>query len=122
MLDAGGLALQITDTEGGANMDPPPHPRCPVQRQQMAGATRAQTQRAVDEGLCFALRYGPNCSLGYRPYGKMASPAQWNVRSAIGREEMRSCNVPPELSNDITKDGRDRFLVELAKWGLDSQR
>ena len=121
MLDAGGLALQITDTEGGANMDPPPQPRCPVQRQQMAGATRAQTQRAVDEGLCFALRYGPNSSLGYRPYGKMASPAQWNVRSAIGREEMRSCNVPGTAQRHH-KNGRDRFLVELAKWGLDSQR
>jgi hypothetical protein len=62
----------------------------------------------------------PNSSLAKPRCGVGARPDTPNVRSALGREEC-GFEGATEVRNHYHKNGRDRLLAELAKWGL-SQR
>jgi urea carboxylase-associated protein 2 len=113
-----GTALRIVDLEGGANVGAIFYNfECPVERYNMPDTLKAQHTARLTKGHVLYSDMGRIlCSLvedavgWHDPIGGTSS-AQL-VEAKYGPSSYQ------EQRNDYHKNGRDGFLVELAKWGL----
>ena len=113
-----GTRLRITDVEGRANVGALFYNfECPVERYNMADTLKAQHIARLTEGFVLYSDMGRILcsvvadSVGWHdPIGGCSNAAL--VLAKYGESRYQ------EARNACHRDGRDRFLVELAKWGL----
>jgi urea carboxylase-associated protein 2 len=113
-----GTALRMTDTEGGANAGALFYNfECSVERFNMPDTLKAQHIARLTEGFVLYSDMGRIlCSVTgdtagwHDPIGGCSNAAMLAAR--YGESSYQ------ESRNDVHKNGRDSFLVELGKWGL----
>ncbi|HUB82156.1 MAG TPA: urea amidolyase associated protein UAAP1 [Bryobacteraceae bacterium] len=113
-----GAVLRITDIEGGANVGALFYNfECPVERYNMADTLKAQHIARFTEGFVLYSDMGRIlCSLvadsvgWHDPIGGCSNAALVSAKYGESRYQ--------EARNSCYRNGRDSFLVELAKWGL----
>ena len=113
--------LRIVDVEGGANVSALFfHVEVPAERYNMPGhAGRPNTRRSSRAGAS-------SCRIwGGRSARSWPTPAAGTTRSA-GIRMLRSSNPLRasrygEARNEMHRNARDNFLVELGKWGLGAE-
>jgi urea carboxylase-associated protein 2 len=113
-----GAVLHMTDLEGGANVGALFYNfECPVERYNMADTLKAQHIARLTEGFVLFSDMGRILcsvvadSVGWHdPIGGCSNAAV--VRAKYGESRYQ------EARNACHRNGRDSFLVELAKWGL----
>jgi urea carboxylase-associated protein 2 len=113
-----GAMLRITDLEGGANVGALFYNfECPAERFNLPDTLKAQHIARLTKGFVLYSDMGRvlcsivEDSVGWHdPLGGCSNAAL--VRRKYGEARYQ------EHRNDCFKNGRDSFLVELAKWGL----
>jgi uncharacterized protein len=113
-----GTTLRITDLEGGANAGALFYNfECPVERYNMADTLKAQHIARLTKGFVLYSDMGRIlCSIvddivgWHDPLGGTSNAAMVSARYGEARYQ--------EYRNDFHRNGRDSFLIELAKWGL----
>src|ERR1700738_1976252 len=113
-----GTALRITDLEGGANVGALFYNfECPVERYNMPDTLKAQHIARLTAGFVLYSDMGRIlCSI-------IADTVGWHdpiggTSNASQIDEKYGPSTYQDSRNDYHKNGRDSFLVELAKWGL----
>jgi uncharacterized protein len=114
-----GSILRITDLEGGANVGAMFYNfECPVERFNMPDTLKAQHIARLTKGFVLYSDMGRvlcsivGDSVGWHdPLGGCSNAAL--VKQKYGEARYQECR------NDYYKNGRDSFLVELGKWGLE---
>jgi len=113
-----GTALRITDTEGGANVGAVFYNfDCPVERYNMADTLKAQHIARLTKGFVLY------SDMGRILLSVVADTVGWHdpISGTSNRQlvEMKyGLATYQEVRNHCHRNGRDGFLVELAKWGL----
>ena len=113
-----GTALRITDTEGGANVRAIFYNfDCPVERYNMADTLKAQHIARLTKGFVLY------SDMGRILLSVIADTVGWHdpISGTSDRqlvEKKYGLRTYQEVRNDYHKNGRDSFLLELAKWGL----
>jgi len=114
-----GTALRLTDTEGGANAGALFYNfECPVERYNMPDTLKAQHIARLTKGFVLYSDMGRIlCSIVEDQVG-WHDPIGGTSRAKIVEEKYGPSRYQ-EQRNDCYKNGRDSFLIEMAKWGLD---
>jgi len=113
-----GTALRITDTEGGANVGAIFYNfDCPVERYNMADTLKAQHIARLTKGFVLY------SDMGRILLSVVADTVGWHdpISGTSNRrlvEKKYGLATYQEVRNHCHRNGRDSFLVELAKWGL----
>ena len=113
-----GTALRITDTEGGANVGAVFYNfDCPVERYNMADTLKAQHIARLTKGFVLY------SDMGRILLSVVADTVGWHdpISGTSNRqlvEKKYGLATYQEVRNHCHRNGRDGFLVELAKWGL----
>ena len=114
-----GTALRLMDLEGGANVGAIFYNfECPVERYNMPDTLKAQHIARLTKGFVLYSDMGRIlCSIVEDQVG-WHDPIGGTSRAKIVEEKYGPSRYQ-EQRNDYYKNGRDSFLIEMAKWGLD---
>jgi urea carboxylase-associated protein 2 len=113
-----GTALRITDLEGGANVGGIFYNfECPTERYNMPDTLKAQHIARLTSGFVLY------SDMGRILLSVTADTVGWHdpIGGTSNRKLVEAKYGPSSYQkdrNDYHKNGRDRFLVELGKWGL----
>src|SRR5215472_18439414 len=113
-----GTCLRITDVDGGANVGALFYNfECPAERYNMPDTLKAQHIARLTKGFVLYSDMGRVlCSITDDTVG-WHDPIAGCSNAALVAEKYGEARYQ-ECRNDCHQNARDRFLIELAKWGL----